>query len=158
MHAGYAKRRKSLLKAGIKLYELRRMSSDPRPRKRVIGSRGSDSSSGGSSSSSLHAKTFSVDRSRVFIGSFNFDPRSAQLNTELGFIIDSPTLAQRIESAISERLAATTYEVRLSESGKLYWVEDREGQLVTHNIEPGTSPYLRAGVYLLSVLPIDWLL
>ena len=158
VHAGYAKRRKPLLKAGIKLYELRRMSSDPRPRKRVIGSRGSDGSSGSSSSSSLHAKTFSVDRSRVFIGSFNFDPRSAQLNTELGFIIDSPTLAQRIESAISERLAATTYEVRLSESGKLYWVEDREGQLVTHNIEPGTSPYLRAVVCLLSVLPIDWLL
>ncbi|HEX5021414.1 MAG TPA: phospholipase D-like domain-containing protein, partial [Candidatus Binatia bacterium] len=44
--------------------------------------------------SSLHAKTFSVDRERVFIGSFHFDPRSAELNTELGFVIHSPALAK----------------------------------------------------------------
>jgi hypothetical protein len=46
--------------------------------------------------SSLHAKTFSVDRERVFIGSFHFDPRSAELNTELGFVIHSPALAKEI--------------------------------------------------------------
>jgi phosphatidylserine/phosphatidylglycerophosphate/cardiolipin synthase-like enzyme len=53
----------------------------------------------GSSSSSLHLKTFSVDRARVFIGPFHFDPRSAELSTELGFVIASPALAQQIESA-----------------------------------------------------------
>lgn len=66
-----------------------------------IGSLGSIGPGGsgrfGSSSSSLHAKTFSVDRSRVVIGSFNFDPRSAELNTELAFIIDSPALARSVD-------------------------------------------------------------
>ena len=44
----------------------------------------------------LHAKTFAVDGARIFVGSFNFDPRSAQLNTEMGFVIDSPALAVQI--------------------------------------------------------------
>lgn len=48
-----------------------------------------------------HAKTFVVDRARVFVGSFNFDPRSARLNTELGFVIESRTMAQAIAEALS---------------------------------------------------------
>jgi putative cardiolipin synthase len=47
----------------------------------------------GSSASGLHAKTLSVDRARVVIGSFNFDLRSTKLNTEMGVVIDSPALA-----------------------------------------------------------------
>src|SRR6185312_14658460 len=58
VHAGYAKRRKPLLRAGARLYELRRASSSSAARKSTRGL--------GSSGSSLHAKTFSVDRSRLF--------------------------------------------------------------------------------------------
>jgi putative cardiolipin synthase len=112
----------------------------------------------GSSGSSLHSKTFSVDRSRVFIGSFNFDPRSAQLNTEMGFVIDSPALAQQIAAAFHSSTPANVYEVRLSDAGQLYWIERREGRLVRHDTEPGTSFWQRAGVWFLSVLPIEWLL
>ena len=93
---------------GIRLYELRRLSP-------VVETRKNDGPSG-SSSSSLHAKTFSVDRARIFIGSFHFDPRSAELNTELGFVIDSPALAREIENAFS-RISASAYEVRLSDDG-----------------------------------------
>ena len=113
VHAFYAKRRKPLLEGGIRLYELRRLSP-------VVGASKNDGPSG-SSSSSLHAKTFSVDRARVFIGSFHFDPRSAELTTELGFVIDSPALAQAIENAVDRRISAGAYEVRLSDDGKLYW-------------------------------------
>src|SRR5690606_19617225 len=69
VHSGYAKRRKELLEAGIRLYELRREAATPidEDKHKIFGSSGS----------SLHAKTFSVDRSHVFVGSFNFDPRSA---------------------------------------------------------------------------------
>jgi cardiolipin synthase C len=77
VHAGYAKRRKSLLEAGMTLYEFRRLSPDTGPN-RSAGLVGGS----GSSASSLHAKTLAVDRARVFIGSFNFDPRSAKLNIE----------------------------------------------------------------------------
>ncbi|MDN5752273.1 MAG: phospholipase D family protein [Nitrosospira sp.] len=150
VHAGYAKRRKPLLEAGITLYELRRMSADA----------GTAKSAGltGSSDSSLHAKTFSVDRSRVFIGSFNFDPRSEELNTEMGFVIDSPALAQRIDAAFNDRIPADAYEVRLSDTGQLYWIERLKGKQVRHDTEPGTNFWQRAGVWIMSMLPIEWLL
>ena len=63
----------------------------------------------GSSTSSLHAKTFSIDRSRVVIGSFNFDPRSLDLNTELGFVVDSPTLAIAVDEAYSRNVPLTAW-------------------------------------------------
>jgi putative cardiolipin synthase len=115
VHAGYAKWRAPLFEAGITLYELRRLSPDT----------GANTIAGlmDSSGSSLHAKTFSVDRSRVFIGSFNVDPRSAELKTEMGFVIESPALAQQIEAAFTSSIPANAYEVRLSDTGQLYWIE-----------------------------------
>lgn len=150
VHAGYAKRRKDLLDAGIRLYELRRMS----PKSNQKDGLGPFGSSG----SSLHAKTFAVDRERVFVGSFNFDPRSADLNTELGFVIESPTMAQTIEAAFDSSIPANSYEVRLSESGKLYWTEQWHGQPVRHETEPETSFWKRASVSFISILPIEWML
>jgi putative cardiolipin synthase len=150
VYSGFAKRRKPLLEAGITLYEMRRLSPDAGERKLA--------GPFGSSGSSLHAKTFSVDRSRFFVGSFNFDPRSRKLNTELGFVMDSPVLAQRIEAAFHDSIPANSYEVHLSNSGQLYWTEQRDGRLLRHDREPDTSRRLRAAVWLLSRLPIEWLL
>jgi putative cardiolipin synthase len=149
VHAGYVKRRQPLLEAGVTLYELRRL-PDTAPRK--------GAGPLGSSGSSLHAKAFLVDNSRVFIGSFNFDPRSSTLNTEMGFVIDSPALAQKMEVALSRRFLASAYEVRLSDAGELYWIERREGEWVRHDTEPGTSFWQRLEVWLMSMLPIEWFL
>ena len=147
VHAGYAKHRKPLLSAGIALYEAQRRS-------------GIDSSSGlsGSSDTSLHAKTFAVDNLRVFVGSFNFDPRSAHLNTELGFVIDSPAMAREIAGAFEHAIPALAYEVRLSPARDLYWLESRGERVVRIDVEPGTSFLQRAGVKVLSILPIEQLL
>ncbi len=138
------------VEAGVALYELRRLSPDTAPRQ--------GAGPLGSSGSSLHAKVFSVDNSRVFIGSFNFDPRSSTLNTEMGFVIDSPALANRMEVALSRRFLASAYEVRLSDAGKLYWIERREGEWVRHDTEPGTTFWQRLEIWLMSMLPIEWLL
>ena len=151
VHAGYAKRRKTLLAAGVTLYELKRVSPQSQSARGFAGR-------SGSSASSLHAKTFSVDRARVFVGSFNFDPRSANLNTEMGILIDSPALAQRIASSFETGIPERSYQVRLSDEGALYWIERRGQEQVRHDIEPGTSFWQRAGVRLISLLPIDWLL
>ena len=150
VYSGFAKRRQRLLEDGITLYEMRRLSppKDDNQRGGPLGSSGS----------SLHAKTFSVDRSRFFVGSFNFDPRSRKLNTELGFVIDSPVLAQRIGAAFHDSIPANSYEVRLTDSGELYWIERRGDELVRHDKEPGSSWWLRAAVWFLSLLPIEWLL
>jgi putative cardiolipin synthase len=153
VHAGYAKRRAPLLHAGVALFELKRGASlaARAPRRGPGGSLGS-------SGSSLHAKTFTVDEARVFVGSFNFDPRSARLNTELGFVIDSPALAMEIANACTERIPRQAYRVRLSESGRLEWWEHRDDENVLYAKEPGTGCWKRLGVSILALLPIEWLL
>jgi putative cardiolipin synthase len=150
VHAGYAKHRKDLLKAGIVLYEMRRTS----PR----GGRNENAGPLGSSGSSLHAKTFSVDQKRVFVGSFNFDPRSANLNTELGFVIESVSMADAIKREFDLTIPLISYEVRLSESGDLYWLEHRDGQWIRHETEPQIGLLERAFVSILTWLPIEWML
>ena len=149
VHAGYAKRRKPLLESGVVLYEMRTASG--------LTHRGGSFTSGGSGTS-LHAKTFAVDRTHVYIGSFNFDPRSAMLNTELGFLIRSPALAQRIAAAFEGAVPANAYEVRLTARGALRWIERRDGVETPHDTEPGTRAWQRAAVWLLSLLPIEWML
>jgi putative cardiolipin synthase len=151
VHAGYAKRRKALLEAGVSLYEIKRLASMPSPA-RISGG------SSGVSGSSLHAKTFSIDDTQLFIGSFNFDPRSARLNTEMGFVIDSPTLARSIAESFGREMPSRAYEVRLAADGELEWVERSGGTEVVHRVEPGTTLMKRIGVALLSWLPIEWLL
>ncbi len=150
VHSGYAKRRRRLLENGIVLYEMKRSLSPPL----AFADRGLP----GSSASSLHAKTFSVDRSRIFIGSFNFDPRSTHLNTENGFVIESPAMSQVLAEAFVSSIPSRAYQVRLSDAGSLQWVEQRNGGTVVHDKEPGAGFWRRAGVFILSLLPIEWLL
>jgi cardiolipin synthase C len=99
-----------------------------------------------------------VDAKRVFVGSFNFDLRSARLNTEMGLIVESEGLAGRIRDAFEQRIPQAAYEVRLSDKGDLYWIERRGGELVRRDIEPGTSVWERNVVRFLSLFDIDWLL
>jgi len=150
VHSGYARRRKDLLEAGVRLYEMRSASHhSSRPEGKPLF---------GSSGSSLHAKTFGVDRTRAFIGSFNFDPRSTELNTELGFVIDSPELADRIARAFDAAIPASAYEVGLAQDGSLYWLEREDGRTIRHDTEPGTGPLMRLAIRLMSLLPIESLL
>jgi len=149
VHAGYAKHRHELLEAGIALYELKRQSAATVPFFKRPGS---------SSASSLHAKTFVVDDATVFVGSFNFDPRSARLNTEMGFIIQSPGMASTLETGLASLLDQRAYRVRLRHDGALQWVERVDGQEVVHDEEPGVGLWRKFGVKLLSLLPIEWLL
>jgi putative cardiolipin synthase len=99
-----------------------------------------------------------VDSQRVFVGSFNFDPRSAHLNTELGLVIDSPDLATRVDRKFLTLLPKVAYAVHLDENGKLYWIENNAGVEIRHDTEPNTTWYARLGVWMLSVMPIESLL
>ncbi|MBL0952926.1 MAG: phospholipase D family protein, partial [Pseudomonas sp.] len=148
--AGYAKRRHALLEGGVKLYEMRLGADDEGHREKA--------GPFGSSGSSLHAKTFALDGQRVFIGSFNFDPRSASLNTEMGFLIESPTLAAAIGQAFESDIPANAYELRLDEHNRIYWLQRVDGEQRRFDSEPGTGLLKRLGIHLLSWLPIEWLL
>ena len=144
VHAGYAKYRPALLEAGVKLYELRRESRIPQSKVGMMGS----------SSSSLHAKTFAVDGRRAFVGSFNFDPRSARLNTEMGFVIEQSHIAEQVGAAFDTTIPARAYEVHLSDRGTLYWTDDNR----RYDREPGANLQRRLAISIASRLPIEWLL
>jgi putative cardiolipin synthase len=149
VHAGYAKRRRALLEAGILLYEMRGSLSGPTPKHR---------GKLGSSSTSLHAKTFSSTARRVFIGSFNFDPRSARLNTEMGLVIDSPEMARGLADWLAREAPERAYQVRLAHDGRLQWVGRTGGTEVVQDHEPGSTFARRVALWVLARLPIEWLL
>jgi putative cardiolipin synthase len=49
---------------------------------------------------SLHAKSYVVDGRTAWIGSFNLDPRSQNLNTEVGLVIEDEEVAREVEASI----------------------------------------------------------
>ncbi|WP_148558605.1 phospholipase D family protein [Pseudomonas chlororaphis] len=136
VHGGYAPYRRALLEHGVKLYELRRQPGDR-------GGSGSGphlfhSASYRGSDSSLHSKAIIFDRQKSFIGSFNFDPRSVLWNTEVGVLVDSPELAERVRVLALQGMApALSYEVKLQD-GKPVWVTEDNQQLHTLPREPGS--------------------
>lgn len=146
VHAGYAKRRKAMLASGVALYELRRQVTLGTP---------DDLGIFGSSGASLHAKTFAVDGARIFIGSFNFDPRSIQLNTEMGLLIDSETLANGLHAAFDDGFSGLAWRVE-AQNGELAWVDPAAGTVTTD--EPGSSTFRNLALTVIGWLPVEWLL
>ncbi len=151
VHAGYVRYRRPLLEAGVQLYEMRPLSPELQPDKVDVGIMGS-------SASNLHAKTFAVDGETLFVGSLNFDPRSTHLNTEQGFVIESPKLAREMEAMFDEQVPLNAYELRLTDEGDVLWVERTEDGVVYHTHDPETGTLKRMMVFLFSLLPIEPLL
>ena len=145
VHGGYAHSRKPLLKEGIRIYEVRGDAA-------VSGSE--ITSDGDSGRATLHTKAFAVDRRQLFIGSFNFDPRSAYINTELGVIIDSPELTAPLVARLDELGPTQAYEVVLNEKGQLRWRGIENGQEVIYDKEPQTSWWTRFVASFMTILPI----
>ncbi len=99
------------LDQGVRLFELRADASVA----------GSERSGMDPTRATLHTKAFAIDRTRLFVGSFNLDPRSANLNTEMGVIIDSPELAQTFVRDARGAMPSEAYEVILGTNGALRW-------------------------------------
>jgi len=157
VYAGYARYRSALLRGGVKLYELKRGAQVPGEDGKLREHKGLGGSSG-SSGASLHAKTFAVDRARVFVGSFNLDPRSIRLNTEMGVVLDSPKLAGRLAQVVDEDVPANAYELRLDANGAITWLERTGAGDVVHTRTPETGVLRLLGIGAMSLLPIEWLL
>jgi putative cardiolipin synthase len=155
VYSGYARYREQLLRGGVRLYELKPAALPDAPP--AAPSPGVGGSRGGSSSASLHAKTFASDRSRIFVGSFNLDPRSIALNTEMGMVLESPALATRLSNAFRVEIPRDAYELRL-EGDKVVWMERTDAGEVRHASAPGIGFLRGLWVGLLALLPIEWLL
>lgn len=147
VHSGYAKYRVPLLEAGVRLFELKAtlVFQDARARMRL-----------GSSRASLHTKAAVVDGERVFVGSFNIDPRSADLNCEMGIWVRSRRLAAELTDSFHRGCdPQRSYRLSLSSQGSVHWAESVDGVCVHHQGEPGASWWRRALVSVLELLPIE---
>jgi putative cardiolipin synthase len=75
----------------------------------------------------LHSKAMVIDRARAYIGSMNFDPRSAAINTEMGVVVEGPGLAGELATLIERDMQSeNSWQVVLNDSGKLRWVAGDE--------------------------------
>ena len=143
VHGGYARYRRQLLEAGVEIFELKPSGGEPAS---MFGSRGA----------SLHTKALAVDDGLVCVGSFNLDPRSAALNTEMGIFADHPALAQALR-AEHVRLADPVRSWRVTlDQGRLAWIDcDARGPRRTLSKEPGASLQRRILAGLVRLLPIE---
>lgn len=141
VHAGYRQYRQRLLEAGVNIFEVK---ANPDIKK--------TSSWSGSSKSSLHAKTFITDKRSVFVGSFNFDPRSAWLNTEMGLIVDNKQLAEDIVDDLVSNLEKSTYRLAV-EDGELVWFDDFSQRKIY--TEPDAGLWRKFLVDCIALLPIE---
>jgi len=147
VHSGYARWREPLVAAGVELWELR-----PDPKSDKSNDKRAVRGIGGSSRASLHAKAMAADGRRVFVGSFNLDPRSASLNSESGVIVDTATHADKLCRWFETRAPEQAWRVELDAQGALRW-RAADGSL--SDTDPQTSWWRRFSAGFLSLLPID---
>lgn len=93
--SGYAKQRKKLLKAGVNIFEFK---PNPAIHSELI--ERYEAFDKTPPIFSIHAKTMIIDGEKLYVGTFNLDPRSANLNTEVGILVNNRKLAQQVEHSI----------------------------------------------------------
>lgn len=160
VHAGYAKYRQPLIKAGVELWELQPSSAAAKKRKHKKGLPGS-------SKASLHAKTMIFDRDTLFVGSMNLDPRSINLNTEIGVLIYSEPLAEFASQAFLAELSDHAWRLDIVEknglwgkSAQLIW-QDKSmtpATIISHGSEPEAGRWSRFQAWLFGYLPLESML
>ena len=151
-HAGYAKYRRDLLRNGLEIYELRPDARRVRKNWSVLAGR---------SKASLHTKAFVVDRELVAIGSFNVDPRSIALNTEIVILVKSNDLAAQVLQYMEEGTRpANSYRVILetdadTRAERLVWITENDGEEIRYYSEPEVGVWRRFSTWFMGLLPIE---
>lgn len=159
VHTGYSRYREDVLNTGAELYELKPVPGAP-PDKKLLGS---------SSRASLHAKVYVIDRKEVVIGSFNLDPRSIELNTELALVVHSPEIAQEVAQMFEESISPEkSFHLLFSSPGTdqaglnrtnagthLQWVTEIDGKETIFDSDPEAGFWRNVEDSLFSLWPGD---
>lgn len=147
-HAGYARHRADLLRAGVDLFELRPEPGVQHPAQHRWR---------GAWTATLHAKLVIVDRARVLLGSMNLDPRSRLHNTEAWIGVESRELALRLTELFEESTRPDhSFQVLLQRpregDDSMEWITEEQGREVRHRSEPLAGPWTRFWRDVLSVV------
>lgn len=109
--SGYSKQRKEILAAGIDVFEYR---PNPKVQQELFERFAKVAKT--PPTFAIHAKTFVVDGETLFVGTFNLDPRSAHLNTEVGILISNPKIASEVEQSIlTDMKPENSWDARLDD-------------------------------------------
>jgi len=148
-HSGYMKYRKPMLEAGVELHELR---ADAALREHFKAFEDDEEVPAG-----IHTKAFVIDNEQALIGSFNFDPRSRDLNSEIGLVVTDKEFAAQVVAEMNQDFdPANSYRLFLNEKGKIRWeIKNPDGTLTIYKHDPGASIWKRMGARILSWLPIE---
>ena len=142
VHSAYAKYRMALVESGIALFE----------QKSSFGGK-TKISLFGSKTASLHTKACVVDRRTSFVGSFNLDPRSKSINTEMGIVFESELLSNQLAELLQSQMQGS-YRLN-SRNGQLSWIENHDTTPAIYSSEPGSSKSRRIAAWLVGLLPIE---
>lgn len=93
--SGYYKQRDELLEAGVELFEFK-----PEPGIQTELLERYPRLAEEKPIFALHAKSMVIDERIIYIGTFNLDPRSANLNTEVGILVESEELGRQLAQSI----------------------------------------------------------
>lgn len=149
VHAFYQKYRVELLKNGAELYEFKPYIERKRRTWYEVVT-GNVIPKKGKNKSSLHAKFIDID-DKVFIGSFNLDPRSFNLNTEVGLVVTSDPLQEQISNLLDRTLDTVAYELKLNNQGEIVWLDHRpDGKTIEYKTDPETTRFQRLMMYSVS--------
>lgn len=140
VHGAYMRFRKPLLAGGVRLFELRARQAHKNVS--LFGSRGA----------SLHTKAFVVDGLQGFVGSFNFDPRSISLNTEMGLLFEHAELAREMQAVFAEETESRRSYRLVLDGDTVRW-QDGGGRILDQ--EPDASVRRRAMAGAISLLPVE---
>jgi len=143
VHGGYARYRHDMIDAGVELYETR-VDASKVPEGGVHQ---------GYDSTTLHTKALLIDRRITFVGSLNLDPRSIDINTEVGVLVDNAELAGGMAGRFFEALPSFAYRVTENEKGKLRWTTVIDGAEVVETKEPQASLWLRFKAFIMRIAP-----
>jgi putative cardiolipin synthase len=149
VHSRYAFQRRRLLNMGVELYEYR---PDAEYQPELIARYALMKEK---TPLALHAKTMVIDRESVFVGSFNMDPRSTHLNTEIGLIIENPALAREVARLIEKDMAPTnSWRLEMTPDSTMEWATVREGRQVHQAAEPDVGLGKVLKFLIFAILPI----
>ena len=144
VHSAYSSYRRDLLEMGVELWEARADAVQ-------VTVKASNTTL--KEPLTLHTKGILIDRKQVFVGSLNLDPRSIDINTEMGILIESGELVSEMTDGSLADIPTIAYRLMMDDRRRISWHATIDGREVVETHEPLTSPWRRFSAWFLKIVP-----
>lgn len=139
VYGAWERYRDELVKLGANIYEYRRTEGKVKIRGKL------------SSGASLHSKTIVFDDKIAWVGSFNLDPRSEEINTEVVAIFKNEEFAKESKKMMQVDMQNSWHLVL--RNNKVIWEAIEDGKVIDKNHSPDTSWFVRMINWFSKIFP-----